>query len=442
MFNSRTQPGSDERNVRAPEAQSRPRTQQAARGGVRRGFVGLLALGVCATFTSSCIRDRIRSDYPEFKIETAVPIQSQALDLSLSPVSREHGIEFGSPPVGQKQKTYYLPAGKGREYQKVLESFFPSDTLKVLVIERYLTNPSHKDKGLDLMMVREKETELAEIETFLAEIDANVPQVEIEARIVEIVLTDDHQMGATTTIAEEDFNGATLFESGSSRFNTRAFVESLVSGNPSGFQGSVLNLATIHDETILNVAIEALARRENTEIISTPKLTVLSGMTGVITTGQETPIQTARITNGVTTIDTTFKKTGIILEVSPVVVGDEIQVGVRPEVSVVTGFTQPSTSGGIATPVISTRNAETTVTLRDGDTLVLGGLVSRREAESQSRIPVLGSIPFVRYLFSNRRFEMERTELRFYITVRITRKGKNEPGLLEFPPDPRETRRK
>lgn len=395
-----------------------------------RSIACALVLVFC---TNGCSRDRIRTDYPDFKVESAVPIQSQPLDLTLSPVSREHGVEFGSPPIGQKQKTYYLPAGKGAEYQRVLESFFKSDTLKIMVIQNYLTNPTHANKGLDLMMVRETVTELAEIETFLAEIDANIPQVEIEARIVEIVLTDDHQIGTTTTIAEEDFNGATLFESGSSRFNTRAFVESLVSGNPAGFQGSVLNLATIHDETILNVAIEALARRENTEIISTPKLTVLSGMTGVITTGQETPIQTARITNGVTTIDTTFKKTGIILEVSPVVVGDEIQVAVRPEVSVVTGFTEPSTSGGIATPVISTRNAETTVTLRDGDTLVLGGLVSRREAQSRSRVPVLGSIPFIRYLFSNQRFEMERTELRFYITVRITRKGRVARGALDFP---------
>ena len=289
-----------------------------------------------------------------------------------------------------------------------------------MVVEKYLGNARRPNKGLDLMLIRAKSAQAAEIETFLTTIDARVPQVEVEAKIVEIVLSEDHQTGATTSITEIPANDATLFEAGSSRFNTRDFVESLTTPNPAGFQGRILNMATIHDEQLFNFAIEAIARNDNNEIISTPKLTVLSGMTGTITTGQETPVQPARITNGVTTIDTTFKKTGIILEVTPLVVGDEVHLTVRPEVSVVSGYTEPTTNNGIATPIISTRNAETTVVLKNRSTLVLRGLVSNQEVKSESRVPILGSIPFVEYLFSNRNRGNTRTELRFYIKVNIT----------------------
>ncbi len=416
------------------QSAARPPIPRRHSGPARTVWAPACLVAILGSFLLAGCKGAPERTSPQFDLETFAPVSAQPLSFDLNIPTAEFGLDFGTPPDGFAQKTFYLPAGRGTHYKLALEDFFTSPGLKIMVVDKYLANPKRPDKGLDLMLVRAEVDRLEEIESFLTTIDSRVPQVEVEAKIVEIVLSEDHQIGATTTITETPANANTLFEVGSSKFNTRDFVESLTAPNPAGFQGGLLNMGTIHDEQLFNIVIEALARNENTEIISTPKLTVMSGMTGLITTGQETPIQTARITNGITTIDTTFKKTGIILEVTPLVVGDEVHLTVRPEVSVVSGFTEPTTNNGIATPIITTRNAETTVVLKNRSTLVLGGLVSNQETESESRVPILGSIPFIKYLFSTRNKGKTRTELRFYIKVNITNSSGN--SLLSDPARP------
>ena len=277
--------------------------------------------------------------------------------------------------------------------------------------------------GLDLLLVRAPEETLIMIEEFIASLETDVPQVSVEAKVVEIVVSDELQLGVTTIIAND--NTKTLFDTGAARFNTRSFLESLGPGNVGGFQGGVINLGTIQDETIVDIVIEALARRQNTEIIATPNLVVLSGHKATMNSGQETPIQTTTIVNNTTTVKTEYKQTGVLLDIVPTVIGDgsEIQLRVRPEVSVVTGFTDPATFGGFPSPIISTRNAETVVNLKSGETLVIGGLVSTTEVERVQRVPILGSIPFVKHLFRSKETDQTRTQLLFFITVKIASTG-------------------
>ena len=347
------------------------------------------------------------------------------------------GFAYGTPPEGQVQKVYYVPAGKTDLYHRMITELFP-DTPMVKQFDNFVrdmkvssADPPAPPGGVDLLVIRASQERLDEIEDFLATVETNIPQVEVEAVIVERRIGDEFQQGVTLNILEKSGDPDTLFESFGGTFNSQAFLDSLLPGNVAGFQGGIFNLGTVEDDFIIDMVIELLAADDRTEIISSPKLLVMSGFSATIKTGEETPIQNVQINNNATVITTTFKETGIALHITPYVVGDDkVRMIVRPEVSAVTGFTDPAVSGGVSNPLISTRHAETSVTVRSGDTLVIGGLDSSAEVEINTRVPVLGSIPFLRYLFSTRRYAKVRTRLLFFIKVRITSSGGSSDAIL------------
>ncbi len=104
----------------------------------------------------------------------------------------------------------------------------------------------------------------------------------------------------------------------------------------------------------------------------------------------------------------------------------------RTDVSYVIG------EGGVQQPVIATRNADTTVTIRDGETLIIGGLLSTSTVETQTRVPFLGDIPILGYLFGSKGHKKVKTELIFFITPRIIRARSGTEMRIVKPPELRE----
>ena len=98
---------------------------------------------------------------------------------------------------------------------------------------------------------------------------------------------------------------------------------------------------------------------------------------------------------------------------------EHVRMKVKPEVSQVTGFV--TLEEGAQYPIISTRNAETTVTVRDGETLIVGGLMSTSTIESKTQVPLIGDIPLLGRLFSSTKTTDVKSELVFFITPRILR---------------------
>ena len=109
----------------------------------------------------------------------------------------------------------------------------------------------------------------------------------------------------------------------------------------------------------------------------------------------------------------------------------------RPEVSTITGFVTTSGEITFQSPIIAQRNAETVVTVRDGMTLVIGGLYANAEINEKSGIPILGDIPVLGFLFSRTSKTKTKTELDFLITPYILR---SRLGSSVFVPE-REKRR-
>lgn len=292
----------------------------------------------------------------------------------------------------------------------------------------------------DLLIVTGTPAELAEVGRFLDMMEARAPQIEIESRVVEIQSDKDIQIGINAAAAEaENLSAAgvpqdnieTLFNRGLYNLNTQAYTESLTAGTD--FQGTLLELGTIHDEVAVNVLIQALSRESYAEILSAPRVTVLNGYTAEITTATQNPYLTARPLGGTTALDVKFKEAGIKLKVTPYVIAeDTIQMIVAPEVSTVTGYTV-AVRGSFPNPIIARRNANTVVNVRSGSTYVIGGLLSNNEIEDVTQIPLLGDIPILGALFRSTRQRRQYTQLVFFITPRIIGAA-GEGGRILVPP--------
>ncbi|MDI4632517.1 hypothetical protein J7U46_05625 [Pelomonas sp. V22] len=191
--------------------------------------------------------------------------------------------------------------------------------------------------------------------------------------------------------------------------------------------GNGLNLAYINGAGQVLGALDALATNSQARILSNPKVLARNGETATIQVGNEVPIITSQQTTGVTSgfpgagssqqvgvlNQVQYKQTGVILKVRPVInSGNRLDLEVSQEVS-----SAATTQTGVsASPTISTRRIETKLSLRDGSTVLLGGLISKDESDSTSGVPLLKDIPGIGALFRSQSANAKQTELLVMIT--------------------------
>jgi len=269
------------------------------------------------------------------------------------------------------------------------------------------------------------------LEEFLDRFDVPVPQVHIKAKVVEVTLDSNLEYGVSwffdrgggdpNTGQTGSSNPNAFFRGFRTQFRPSSFSAAALSPTNTGLSLLFDDLST--DEGTIVATIEALQERGSANILSEPNIVATQGKLATLVTGQETPITDATITSGSERLTTRFKSTGIRLDFRPLHIGREyVSLRVRVEVSSITGFQViESATTSLSNPVIAQRNAETVVTVRDGMTLVIGGLYSVSEIEDRTGVPILADIPLLRFLFSKRRKTKVRSELDFFITPVILR---------------------
>jgi general secretion pathway protein D len=130
---------------------------------------------------------------------------------------------------------------------------------------------------------------------------------------------------------------------------------------------------------------------------------------------------TSTTTAGQITTSVARQDVGIILEVTPHINPDGfVRLEIRQEVSDITGSTI-DVGQGITAPIFFKREAETTVTVKDNETVVLGGLITTREESREQKVPLLGDIPLLGWLLRNESMDTQRTELLVILTPRVVR---------------------
>jgi Flp pilus assembly secretin CpaC len=169
------------------------------------------------------------------------------------------------------------------------------------------------------------------------------------------------------------------------------------------------------------VRLNALYQNGNVRLLSRPNLTAVEGSTAQITIGGERPVPSAIATGQAVGQTIVFRRFGIILTMRPTLTDDDtIILQIRADISELADEFGV-TLNGARVPGERVRSVDTTMTLREGDTMVLGGLITNERRQLTSRIPILSSLPIIGSLFQSKRFENNESELAIFLTPRIDR---------------------
>ena len=255
------------------------------------------------------------------------------------------------------------------------------------------------DKNRNMILFRGSGKEWADILQIVEQLDKPVPSVLIEVLIAEITLTDMEKSGI-------EF----LFRSGVDRYGVRGGTLKAL-----GVGAGALSMA-LDSSGETRAMLNLFYKDDRVVIRSSPKLFVKSGGTASLDVGNEIPVITqisdeARQVGGSTNIlqDVTYRKTGVSLEISPIVQANGL---VDLEISQELSEAQPGANTSLAgSPTILSRNLSTSLTLKDGGSLVMGGLIANNRSAGQTGIPVVGRIPGLGRLFRSDSLQEDRTEL-------------------------------
>ena len=252
-------------------------------------------------------------------------------------------------------------------------------------------------------------SEYSKLVSLLEQLDTPTPEVLIEVQIAEVTINDDSSLGVELFI--DDLGG----ESVGATFQTEG-------GLDLGSAGLNVNILSGN----IDAAINAFAKNSRVKLLSTPVITARSGSEATLQVGQDVPVITSqRAANNQTGTGATdilqsidYRSTGILLTIEPIVFSDDrIDLTISQEVS----STISAPNSPVASPTISNRTLSTALTLEDGQTAVMGGLIQETFTREDTGVPFLKDIPGIGQLFSTDTYSKGSTELVVLITAYVLR---------------------
>ncbi len=286
-----------------------------------------------------------------------------------------------------------------------------SDIYRSLQAERSLMTPRGSvtvDSRTNSLLLRDTAEALRDTERWLKALDLPLEQVELAAHIVTINEEHLRELGVNW--------GTSPAEVMTQALRNPLLDIPLAVGNPA-FRAGV-TLGQVSGE-LLNLELSALEQENQIEIIASPRLFTSHQQTASIKQGTEIPYEVKSGNSGATAIE--FKEAVLGMEVTPVVLGNgRIQLKLRlsqnlPGRSLSIGDNQVLS--------IDKQEIETQVTLRDGETLALGGIFQQQRSQSEKRVPLLGDLPLLGNLFRQQSDEQKKKELVIFITPRLVREA-------------------
>lgn len=267
------------------------------------------------------------------------------------------------------------------------------------------------DAGGNRLLFRGTPSEFERARAVMEELDTPPQQVLVELTIAEVTLTDETRFGVEWFLQQRS-SGDTL------TVNTRG-------GSTRDAGGLGVTLSRAFSRGTVDAALNAFAQNQNLNILSTPRLVARSGSDAQILIGTDIPIITSQRaadnqTGGNTDILQTvqYRQTGVILNMKPVVFGDDgVEIDLYQEVS----SQSANRVAGISSPLILNRSVSTKLTLREGTTAVIGGLMQDSYSRDQTGIPVLKDVPVVGQAFRSDDVSGNKVELLILITPYIIR---------------------
>jgi len=219
--------------------------------------------------------------------------------------------------------------------------------------------------------------------------------------------------------------------------NRTASLDNTLTGASGRFSLSdFLNLFIFSNKYNVGMVIRALQEKGVFQSLAEPNLIASNGKEASFLAGGEYPYPVVQPSTSGNSVTIQFKEFGIRLNFTPTVLnGDLINLKVKPEVSSL-DFGNGLSLGGFRVPALSTRRTETELELQDGQTFAIAGLMNNTASSTLSKIPGIGDIPILGYLFKSRGYQKQQTELVVMITPTIVRRGSTGvsaglPNLVE-----------
>jgi type IV pilus assembly protein PilQ len=279
------------------------------------------------------------------------------------------------------------------------------------------------DKRTSSLTVYDVASVFPQIANLLATLDKAIPQVLIEARIVEVSISDltslGIQWGISHPTGSKPFSGlSTLGSLSSPPFTGNDFMVDLPSPEApvSGFAFGILNTSRTAG---LDMQISALGRLERSRIITNPRIVTTDNEKATIIQGESIPYAKVDVASG--QISAEFKDIAITVEVTPHITPiGSISMSVLIKKEDLKNFVSLGTGG--QAPRTTKVEGTTKVLIQNGETLVIGGVLRKSETETTSGVPGLMKIPVLGWLFKSKKTSEDTTELMIFITPKIVEK--------------------
>ncbi|MDD4180196.1 MAG: hypothetical protein PHE87_01050 [Victivallaceae bacterium] len=259
----------------------------------------------------------------------------------------------------------------------------------------------------NVIVIHDQTNKMTELANIMMAMDVEAPQVLVEAKVVEVNISDGMQRNF-----DINFKGS----------HGSAGTDTSIQGQAKTDKGLNADwFPYVSGNKNFEVSLQWLIHGQRAKILSAPNVIVSRNSPATITTGQEVPIQSSSTVASSTNISTTFKQVGVILEIIPKFINhDSVTLTVTPEVSNISSYTK-ITSGDTSydAPHVAIRKVESTLTLLDGQVIMLGGLYSDKETVDEERTPFLSDIPYIGEFFTAKNHGRELVQLIFFLRVTI-----------------------
>jgi type IV pilus assembly protein PilQ len=459
-----------------------PEEQEPSRSEERVTFEQRMQKKISVEFRNTPIEDVIRIMAEQADVDiikspavtgaVTVTLRNVPLEEALNNILAAHGYSYVvsenmirvitaaekiEKPEALQTRTYEIVYADVKEVVKALDKF-RSDKGRVSSIE-----------GTSYVIVTDTESKIRDITAFIEKVDRMTPQILIEARIYDITSKESFDIGTEwyigrntpiTEITRTKTSGQTGAQTNdstttdSTTTSTTETTSSVTSGDdttetakdswrmgPDGktplpyrksnpfiggqfnkeAEGGTLSFGVLNDAVDIDLALNILHKQVGAKLLANPRVLVLDNEKATIDIISEIPYMQLTSTQlGGTTASTSFKEVGVKLEVTPhVAIRDEmVRLHLKPVFSVRgEDMTIPGYTGSY--PVVDRREAETKLLVKNGQTVVLGGLRKKETTQNIRKVPLLGDLPLFGELFRSSSEETDNSELVVFITVWI-----------------------
>jgi type IV pilus assembly protein PilQ len=341
--------------------------------------------------------------------------------------------------IATKEKLDFESKAQIGDLEPLRTESFQLNYQKAEAIQKLLTDTNQRmlskrgsavvDARTNILFVQDTPSRLEDVRLLIAKVDLTVRQVMIEARIVEAGDSFAKNLGIrfstggttrtvnTTTGEMTVSNSSTLARINDVTRTSQIGAVNLPATPRAGNAGTfALSLYNSSYTRFLNAEISALESDGRGKVISSPRVMTANQVEAIIEQGVEIPYQQAT-SSGATSVS--FRKANLSLKVKPQITPDG-KITMTLDINKDTPNTKLSTGAGVA---IDTKHVKTEVLVENGGTVVIGGIYTQDVRDNTQRIPFFGDLPYIGWLFKNREWIDDKTELLVFITPKIVAEG-------------------